>query len=60
VREVLLKNARAVNDYRGGKTAALRALQGQAMAKTAGRADPVLLERLLLAALQEESNEKGE
>lgn len=53
--EVLSSNARAVNDYKNGKTAAMRALQGQAMAKTAGRADPVLLEKLLLSALNQET-----
>ena len=45
--EVLSANVRAVADYRNGKTAALRALQGQVMSRTSGRADPVLLERLL-------------
>ncbi len=57
VHEILQANPRAVSDYRNGKNAALRALQGQAMAKTAGRAEPRLLERLLLDALKEESNE---
>ena len=45
--EVLSANARAVADYKNGKIAALRALQGQVMSRTSGRADPVLLERLL-------------
>lgn len=58
--QVLLANARAVNDYRNGKKAAMRAIQGQAMAKTAGRADPVLLEKLLLSALEKATEEKGE
>ena len=49
--EVLAANPRAVADYRNGKTAALRALQGQAMARTAGRAEPVLLEELFCAML---------
>ena len=56
--EVLAANARAVADYRNGKKAAMRALQGTAMAKTAGRADPVLLEKLLVFRL--ESDTKGE
>ena len=51
IAEVLATNARAVNDYRRGKRAALKSLQGQVMARTAGRADPVLLERLLLDVL---------
>ena len=50
--EVLEENPRAVADYRNGKTAALRALQGQVMAKSGGRADPVLLESLLLKAIE--------
>jgi len=49
---VLADNPRAVSDYRGGKTAAMRALQGQAMARCAGRADPILLERLLRESLE--------
>ena len=49
---VLSDNPRAVSDYRGGKTAAMRALQGQAMARCAGRADPILLERLLRESLE--------
>lgn len=53
VQAVLAANPKAVRDYLGGKSAALRALQGQAMAKTAGRADPRLLESLLLDALRE-------
>ena len=51
VDEVIAANPRAVSDYKNGKTAAMRALQGQAMARTAGRADPVMLERFLLDAL---------
>lgn len=49
--EVVRANPRAVSDYKNGKHAALRALQGQVMARTAGRADPILLEELLLNAL---------
>lgn len=51
--QILEANPRAVNDYRNGKRAAMRALQGQAMAKTAGRADPVMLERILISLLDE-------
>lgn len=51
VDEILRENPRAVADYRSGKIAALRALQGRAMAKTGGRADPVLTEQLLQTAL---------
>ncbi|MBQ8431797.1 MAG: Asp-tRNA(Asn)/Glu-tRNA(Gln) amidotransferase subunit GatB [Clostridia bacterium] len=51
VLQVLQGNPRAVQDYRNGKKAALQALQGRVMAATAGRADPILSERLLLEAL---------
>lgn len=50
--DVLATNPRAVSDYRGGKTAAMRALQGQAMARSAGRSDPILLEVLLKESLE--------
>ena len=50
---VIRENTRAVTDYQNGKTAALRALQGQVMARTQGRADPLLAEKLLLAALHQ-------
>ena len=55
---VLRENARAVRDYRSGKTAALRALQGRLMAKSGGRADPVLGERLLLSLLSASPSEE--
>lgn len=45
---------KAVADYRGGKRAALRSLEGMAMARVSGRADPVLLETLFLEALDGE------
>ena len=50
--EVLVQNPRAVEDYRNGKKAALRSLQGQVMAKSGGRADPILLESLLREAVE--------
>lgn len=49
---VLAENPRAVSDYRGGRIAAMKALQGQAMARCAGRADPILLETLLKESLE--------
>ena len=49
--EVLSEQDRAVRDYLGGKTNAIRALQGGVMAKSRGRANPALAERLLKAAL---------
>jgi len=57
--QILEANPRAVNDYRNGKRAAMRALQGQAMAKTAGRADPVLLERILVSLLDQDLETGG-
>ena len=54
VLEVLENNPKAVADYRRGRSAALRALQGNAMSRTAGRVDPVLLERRLLEMLNAE------
>ena len=52
IAEVLEGNPRAVADYKNGKTSAMRALQGQAMARSAGRADPILLETLLKETLE--------
>lgn len=46
--EVLAESEKAVADYKSGKLAAVRALQGRAMAKTKGLADPVLLESVLM------------
>ncbi len=51
VDEVMCENPQAVCDFQNGKTAALRALQGKVMAKTGGRADPILTEQLLRSAL---------
>lgn len=51
VLRVLAEQPRAVSDYQNGKTAALRALQGKAMAASNGRADPLLLEAILLEQL---------
>jgi aspartyl-tRNA(Asn)/glutamyl-tRNA(Gln) amidotransferase subunit B len=50
-RKVIDANAKAVADYRSGKTAAIQALVGQVMKETRGRARPdvvrAALERLL-------------
>lgn len=53
IAEILASDTRSAADYRNGKINALRALQGQLMAKSRGRADPVLAEQLLLAALKQ-------
>ena len=51
VAEVLATNVKSVADYRAGKTAASKALIGQAMAKTGGKANPQLLNALVQRAL---------
>jgi aspartyl-tRNA(Asn)/glutamyl-tRNA(Gln) amidotransferase subunit B len=47
VGEVLLENAKIVEDYKGGKQAAFGALVGAVMKKTQGRANPQLASDLL-------------
>ena len=59
IREVLLRvmesDTKSVNDYRNGKTAAAKAIVGQVMARTAGKANP----RLLSTLIQEELNRQN-
>ena len=50
--EAMRECPRAVEDYRAGKKAALRALQGRVMAKSGGRAEPQLSEALLCECLE--------
>ena len=50
--QVLEENANAVKDFLGGKNAALRSLQGKLMARTEGRAHPVVAEKLLTEELE--------
>ena len=47
VRETLAANPRSVADYHAGKTRAAGALVGQAMSRSAGRANPALLSELI-------------
>ena len=54
---VMQVSARAVADYRAGKKSAMRALQGQIMARTGGRAEPRLLEKLLTDELDRSEKE---
>ncbi len=54
---VMQMSARAVSDYRAGKKAAMRALQGQVMARTGGLAEPRLLEKLLTDELNRSEKE---
>ncbi len=52
-REVIDENQSAVMDYLSGKEKALTSLQGAAMKKTKGKANPVLMKELLLKLLAE-------
>ena len=51
VARVVAANPQALADYRAGKAAALSFLVGQVMKETRGRANPALVNQLLLAAL---------
>jgi len=53
VSQVIESNPATVEDYRAGKTQALKFLVGQTMKATAGRADPVLAGELLKEKLAE-------
>lgn len=53
IRKMLDENPKLLADYRRGKTAVTKAMTGKVMAMTGGRADPVLLERLLQNALDQ-------
>lgn len=54
-REVVAENPNAVKDYLGGKEKALTSLQGAAMKKTRGKANPKLIRELILSLIQSES-----
>ncbi|HEY55261.1 MAG TPA: Asp-tRNA(Asn)/Glu-tRNA(Gln) amidotransferase subunit GatB [Dehalococcoidia bacterium] len=53
VMEAIKNNARAVADYKAGKKQSLKFLVGQVMRATRGRADPGLINELLLKKLEE-------
>ena len=53
-RSAIESNRKSVNDYKNGKTAALRAIIGKAMAESRGLANPKLLEAILLEELAKE------
>ena len=53
INEVLENNPDAVNDYRSGKTTAIRFLMGQVMKATRGRADAQTVMRLLGESMDE-------
>ena len=45
--EVIENSLKLVSDYKNGKQQAIKALMGQAMGKTAGKANPVILEEII-------------
>ncbi|MEE0839729.1 MAG: Asp-tRNA(Asn)/Glu-tRNA(Gln) amidotransferase subunit GatB, partial [Acutalibacteraceae bacterium] len=45
--EVIENSPKLVSDYKNGKQQAIKALMGQAMGKTAGKANPVILEEII-------------
>jgi len=49
--EVIAKNAKNVDEYRGGKEKALNALVGQVMKASGGKANPAQVTELLKAKL---------
>lgn len=50
--EVLANNPKSVEDYKGGKARALGALVGQAMKATRGKANPALVNELLIEKIK--------
>ncbi len=52
VQEVIEKNTKAVDEYRGGKTKNFQFLLGQCMRVTKGKADPQVLQEVLTSLLQ--------
>jgi aspartyl-tRNA(Asn)/glutamyl-tRNA(Gln) amidotransferase subunit B len=53
VRDVLAKNERSVNDYKGGKKTAITFLIGQVMKQTLGKANPAMVNDMLKKHLGE-------
>ena len=52
VLEVIEKNQKAVSDYKGGKSFAIRSIIGKAMGQTQGRANPRIVEELILQEIE--------
>lgn len=52
VRKAIEANPKAIADYRAGKEAAVKFLVGQVMRETRGRANPQLVQRLLIEELR--------
>ncbi len=53
VAEIVQANPRAIEDYRKGKTAAAKALVGQVMKATGGKANPAIVNQLLQEKLSQ-------
>ena len=53
VAEIVQANPRAIEDYRKGKTAAVKALVGQVMKATGGKANPAIVNQLLQEKLSQ-------
>ncbi|MDP3730669.1 MAG: Asp-tRNA(Asn)/Glu-tRNA(Gln) amidotransferase subunit GatB [Candidatus Omnitrophota bacterium] len=53
VRDVLARNERSVNDYKGGKRTAITFLVGQVMKQTQGKANPAMVNDMLKKHLGE-------
>lgn len=54
VAEAVAANPKSVADYKKGKLAAAKAIIGNVMSKTAGKGNPVIINRLLEAELQKQ------
>ena len=52
-KQVLAENTAMVSDYHAGKTQSLKALMGKAMGQTGGRANPVLLQKVMVEYLDD-------
>ena len=46
-KEVIENSQKLVSDYKAGKQQALKALMGQAMGKTVGKANPIIMEEII-------------
>ena len=53
VESAIAQNQRAVEDYRNGKEAAIKAIIGRVMRETSGRAYPLLVEEMILEEIKE-------
>ncbi len=54
VDEVMQSSSKLVSDYKSGKTAALKAIVGQVMAKTSGKGNPVMVNEIIQKKLDAE------